>query len=157
MRMTRSIALVTLVLGLGVPDAIGSTRLPPSSGALECLALTLYWEAGSELREGMIGVGWVVFNRRAHPDFPPTVCGVVRQGGDQPGCQFAYWCDGRSDTPENQTAWALAVSVAASMLYAPAPDPTGGALFFHSASLERVPWRIPREQTARIGKHVYYR
>jgi len=124
---------------------------------LDCLALTLYWEAGSEGREGMIAVGWVVLNRRAHPEFPSTVCEVVRQGGEQPGCQFSYWCDGRGDAPQDQELWAQAAAVARELLSDRVADPTGGALFFHAASLTAVPWKRPRERTLQIGNHIYYR
>ena len=105
----------------------------------------------------MAAVASVVLNRRAHPEFPPTVCGVVRQGGTDPGCQFRFWCDGKSDTPRNAAVWALAREVAAEALANLIPDPTGGALFFHAAKLDEPPWRIPRERTVRIGRHVYYR
>ena len=105
----------------------------------------------------MAGVGWVVLNRRTHPAFPSTVCEVVRQGGERPGCQFAYWCDGRSDTPGDDAMWALALEVSGDLLAGQIPDPTSGALFFHSAALDDVPWTLPRERTARIGTQIYYR
>ena len=127
------------------------------SDALDCLALTLLFEAGDEQREGMIGVGWVVLNRRAHPEFPTTVCEVVRQGGEVPGCQFTYWCDGKTDTPRDGEGWARARAIAGALLANRISDPTGGALFFHAASLDAVPWSIPRTRTVRIGGHIFYR
>lgn len=42
----------------------------------------------------MIGVGWVVLNRKKHAAFPDTIREVVRQGGEDPPCQFSFWCDG---------------------------------------------------------------
>jgi spore germination cell wall hydrolase CwlJ-like protein len=123
---------------------------------LRCLALSLYWEARSEGEEGMIAVGSVVLNRVEHDEFPSTVCGVVYQGGETPPCQFSWWCDGKSDQPIEPEMWQLAVSVAESMLSEAPKDPTGGALFFHSADIA-VPWRIERTLTARILRHVYYR
>ena len=126
-------------------------------GALECLAQTLYWEAGGEDREGMTAVASVVLNRRAHPDFPSTVCEVVHQGGTDPGCQFKFWCDGESERPRDAALWARAREVAAEALDGRTTDPTGGALFFHAAALEQAPWTLPRERTVRIGRHVYYR
>ena len=122
----------------------------------KCLALSLYWEAKGEGREGMLAVGSVVLNRVEHRGFPSTVCGVVHAGGESPPCQFAYWCDGKSDQPQEQEAWRLAQQVAAEMLTVRPRDPTAGALFFHAAGI-KVPWTIKRERTVKIGGHVYYR
>ena len=122
-----------------------------------CLALAVYWEAGGEGREGMAAVAWVVLNRRMHRDFPPTVCDVVYQGGTAPGCQFRFWCDGKSDKPRDSDLWALALDVATEALEGRGADPTGGALFFHAAALGTAPWRVPRERTVQIGRHIYYR
>lgn len=121
-----------------------------------CLALSMYWEARSEGPRGMTAVGWVVLNRMRSADFPDTACGVVYQGGEQPPCQFSWWCDGKSDRPRHKASWAAALELAATLLGDPPPDPTRGALFFHSASID-VPWRRKRERTARILGHVYYR
>jgi spore germination cell wall hydrolase CwlJ-like protein len=66
---------------------------------LRCLALTLYWEARAEKRDAMEAVAWVVLNRRKNPEFPKTICAVVREGGEKPPCQFSYWCDGKAETP----------------------------------------------------------
>lgn len=128
----------------------------PEPDALECLALTLYWESGGEPRAGVVGVGWVVLNRLAHPEFPSTVCQVVRQGGNQPGCQFSYSCDGQTDAPIDPEAWSRVRSIAQEVLTKQVPDPTGGALFFHSASLEEIPWTVTRQRTTQIGNQVYY-
>lgn len=128
--------------------------------AVDCLALTMYWEAKAEGAEGMRAVGAVVLNRVAHPQFPSTVCGVVKQGGEQPPCQFSWWCDGKSDQPTEARAWVLAERLARTILAEPSQqarrDPTRGALFFHSKRI-RTPWVLPRQRTAQIGGHVFYR
>ena len=153
-------AILSILISVGGQRLAAQQRgsAPQSApGALECLALTLYWEAGNERRTGMVGVGWVVLNRRAHPDFPSTVCEVVRQGGEMPGCQFTYWCDGKGDTPRARDVWTRARAVADDMLANRTADPTGGALFFHAVSLGDAPWKVPRTRTTQIGKHLYYR
>ena len=88
----------------------------------------------------MLAVASVVLNRVAHPQFPDTVCGVVKQGGEQPPCQFSWWCDGKSDVPRDAELWRLAQRLAAKLLTDPPEDPTRGALFFHSADIA-VSWR----------------
>ena len=106
--------------------------------------------------EGMLAVASVVLNRVAHPEFPDSVCGVVKQGGEQPPCQFSWWCDGASDRPTEADSWQLAQSLAQRCLARAPRDATRGALFFHEASI-RNPWRRPRERTVQIGHHVFYR
>ena len=121
-----------------------------------CLALALYWEAKSEGADGMRAVASVVLNRVAHPQFPNTVCGVVTQGGEQPPCQFSWWCDGKSDRPTEPHSWRLAQQIAKAALAKPPADRTRGALFFHNTSI-RTPWLRKRERTAQIGRHIFYR
>ncbi len=124
--------------------------------ATRCLALAMYWEAKAEGAAGMRAVGQVVLNRVAHPKFPGTVCGVVRQGGEQPPCQFSWWCDGKSDQPTEAQSWALAQRLARGLLADRPKDPTRGALFFHSTRIS-TPWVLPRQRTAQIGSHIFYR
>jgi spore germination cell wall hydrolase CwlJ-like protein len=104
----------------------------------------------------MLAVASVVLNRVAHPEFPDDVCAVVRQGGEQPPCQFSWWCDGKSDLPTEPRAWSAAQRLARAMLSEPPRDATRGALFFHNTSIS-TPWKRPRERTVQIGRHVFYR
>ncbi|MDH3642814.1 MAG: cell wall hydrolase [Gammaproteobacteria bacterium] len=126
----------------------------PAPTARHCVAQAMYWEARGEGLRGMQAVGSVILNRVADHRFPGTPCGVVHQGGETPPCQFSWWCDGKSDYPTNRTQWATALTVAEQMLTRRPNDATGGALFFHSTAM-RNPWQ--RQQTARIGNHVFYR
>ena len=149
-----------LALGLVLAAQARSTGVAaaePGDEPQECLAQAIYWEAGGEGREGMEAVAWVVLNRRAHPDFPATVCEVVREGGEQPGCQFTFWCDGESEKPDDADLRALSLAVAADSLDQRTTDATGGALFFHAETSGAAPWQVPRERTAQIGRHIYYR
>lgn len=147
-----AVALATALPLAFAPPAQGMPRI--SQSAQHCLALAMYWEAKSEGPDGMLAVASVVLNRVAHPEFPDTVCDVVRQGGETPPCQFSWWCDGRSDRPTEARAWAIATRMADRALRNPPSDPTRGALFFHNTSMES-PWT--RERTVQIGQHVFYR
>ena len=124
--------------------------------ALRCLALTVYWEARADGRKAMEAVGWVVLNRVKNPDFPDSVCQVVREGGEKSPCQFSYWCDGQPDEPKNEDAWAEAREVAARLLNKPSADPTGGALFYHAVGVTPN-WAREHKRTVIIGRHVFYR
>jgi len=142
------------LLGLSlVATAAAATR---STQQTKCLALAMYWEAKSEGEEGMTAVASVVLNRVAHPQFPASVCAVVKQGGEAPPCQFSWWCDGKSDRPVDAHAWSTASRIAERALQAPPSDPTRGALFFHNTAIDN-PWVRKRKRTVQIGRHIFYR
>jgi N-acetylmuramoyl-L-alanine amidase len=152
MTLVASYALILILAQFGGNTAKAATLQEEQ----RCLALSLYWEARGEGRRGMIAVGWTVLNRVHNPNFPSTPCAVVRQGGERPPCQFSWWCDDRRDRPRERHSWHMALIIAGELLLDPPPDPTGGALFYHSARV-RDPWDRSRIRTARIGAHVFYR
>ena len=122
----------------------------------ECLALAMYWEAKSEPQAGLEAVGHVVMNRLRDERFPDTICAVTKQGGERRGCQFSWYCDGRSDVPREADNWRRAQDAASALMRDELDDNTDGALFFHARRLD-VPWRVQREQTAEVGDHIFYR
>ncbi len=122
---------------------------------LECLAKTVYFEARGESVEGQRAVAAVVLNRVKSPDFPNSVCAVVQQGGTaRRNCQFSWWCDGLSDMPKDTDAWIRAATIAHEMIQG-APDPTNGALYFHSTGVSPS-WRSQLHRVSTIGAHIYY-
>jgi N-acetylmuramoyl-L-alanine amidase len=147
-----AVMLVLIIAQFGVTPASAASTAEQQS----CLALSLYWEARGEGRRGMIAVGWTILNRVKSREFPSTPCKVVRQGGEQPPCQFSWWCDGRSDRPREQRSWKLAQNIASELLLDPPPDPTDGSLFFHHTNVKPA-WVRSRVKTAEIGTHVFYR
>lgn len=152
-RLLATVATLTIVLAqLGGNDS----RAEAPQEEQSCLALALYWEARSEGRRGMIAVGWTILNRVRNRDFPSTPCTVVHQGGEQPPCQFSWWCDGRSDRPRDQQSWRMAQRIASELLLDPPPDPTDGSLFFHTTNVKPA-WTRSRIKTAEIGTHAFYR
>lgn len=169
--VNKRLTVLAAVLLAGTVAACADTRLAPAPRAApaergfstssvrrqqECMALALYWEARGEGYHGMEAVGWTILNRVRSPLFPATPCEVIYQGGERPGCQFSWYCDGQSDRPADPASWRHAMLVAGTLLVRPGPDPTGGALFFHATSIG-VPWRRPRVRTAQIGDHIFYR
>jgi spore germination cell wall hydrolase CwlJ-like protein len=120
-----------------------------SEGDRACLTEAIYFEA-TGAAESQVAVAHVILNRARDPRFPRTVCGVVRDG-----CQFSYRCSGRSLALKDATKRARAERAAATVL-AGAPDPTRGALFFHSAAV-RPGWFASRPRVGEIGGNVFYR
>ena len=149
--------LLFMLIGIFAPWHTSVANTQSQSEELTCLALAIYWEARGENRRGMVAVGWTVINRMRSEHFPSTLCGVVYEGGEKPPCQFSWWCDGLSDRPRNPGSWTAVFHLSAKLLNdQPPPDPTGGALFYHSTYIP-VPWKRQRIRTAQIGGHVFYR
>jgi hypothetical protein len=128
---------------------------PTGSDAEACLAEAIYFEARGESLKGQVAVAEVVLNRVDSPQFPNTVCRVVRQRGGG-GCQFSYVCDGIADRMRERKARQLATDIAAVMLAGAPRRLTDGATYFHTQAV-RPRWSRKFERTAAIGEHLFYR
>ena len=128
----------------------------------KCLAEALYFESRDQGPLGMLAVGVVIQNRVDHPNYPDTVCEVVRQGRYWEGnpvrdkCQFSFWCDGRPERPAEKEAWKKANSIAALLLFTKV-DIIG----LEQATHYHATWVTPRwskflEPCTRIGQHIFY-
>lgn len=53
-------------------------------GELSCLAHTVYWEAKTEGRNGMVAVAWLILNRMRDGEYPRSVCGYHAAGTRAP-------------------------------------------------------------------------
>jgi spore germination cell wall hydrolase CwlJ-like protein len=120
------------------------------AGDVACLAEAIYFEARGTGTTGETAVAHVVVNRARSAQFPNSVCGVVADA-----CQFSYRCDGRPDVLADPGARGRAYRIAETVL-AGAPDFTGGALFFHAASVSPS-WFSTRPQVGKFGGNVFYR
>jgi hypothetical protein len=125
--------------------------------AADCLAATIFYEAGAEPVNWQMAVVQVVLNRVRHPAYPKTVCGVVFQGHERrTGCQFSYTCDGSMARRPSDAAWQKAREIARAMLNGLVYAPVGLATHYHtdwvlpawSAKLDKV--RVERT-------HLFFR
>jgi spore germination cell wall hydrolase CwlJ-like protein len=125
---------------------------------LECLALNVYFESRGEPAAGQYAVASVTLNRVMHPTFPDSICAVVMQGAELGSnrCQFSWVCDRYGNRPRGDAAWERAKQVAFATLFLDQPDPTGGALYFHSTWV-RPNWSRIMLKVGRIGGHLFYR
>lgn len=114
-------------------DPVGKS---PLDDAITCMARSIYWEAKGKNTADMEAVANVVMNRLGHEGFPDTVCAVVKQGSETKSCQFSWWCDGRPDTVQEETQYALAKEIARKALNKQLPDRTGGAMYFHDRTVK---------------------
>ena len=124
----------------------------------ECLALNVYFESRGEPLAGQYAVAAVTLNRVVHPAFPDSICQVVMQGAELGAnkCQFSWVCDRYSDRPRGKAAWERAKQVAFTTLFLDRPDPTAGAIYFHSTWVLPA-WSHTMLKLGQIGGHVFYR
>ena len=129
-----------------------------------CLALNIYYEARSSNRADRMAVADVVINRVKHTYYPNTICEVVKQGVQNADgsmkrnkCQFSWYCDGRSDTPNNEDAWVEAQMIAYNMLvHSDSLGITEGSTHYH-ADYVSPRWARDLQLVGRIGVHIFYR
>jgi hypothetical protein len=126
------------------------------ASALQCLTAAIYYEAALEPREGQEAVAQVVLNRLRHPGYPKSVCGVVFQGSDRPGCQFSFACDGSMARQPVAWAWRNARDVAEQALDGFVMKQVGTATHYHT-SWVMAAWTPTLLKVAQIGAHIFFR
>ena len=126
------------------------------SRALQCLTTAIYYEAASEPDAGQRAVAQVVLNRVAHPTWPNSVCGVVFQGSERPGCQFSFACDGAMARVPVRMWWDRARRVAERALAGEVYAPVGLATYYHTGAVNPV-WAARQTFIGAIGAHLFYR
>lgn len=131
------------------------------SAAVVCLALNMYHEGRGEGPVGQIAIGQVVLNRSAKsPLGRKDVCSIVHEGGPIPKwkCQFTWYCDGRSDTPQNRRAWFISLTLSRALLDGRVGLPSlMGANCYYAITRKRPPaWATDGNFKSQIGKHRFY-
>jgi hypothetical protein len=124
--------------------------------AVQCLTAAIYYEAASEPDAGQRAVAQVVLNRVAHPAFPKTVCGVVYQGSERPGCQFSFSCDGSMARRPMAQFWDRARRVANDALAGNVFAPIGLSTHYHTGAVHPA-WDNQMQLVDVIGAHRFYR
>jgi spore germination cell wall hydrolase CwlJ-like protein len=137
-------------------QAVDPSGNAPLDEAITCLARSIYWEAKGKDSADMEAVANVVMNRLGHAGFPDTVCAVVKQGSETKKCQFSWWCDGRPDTAQDETQYAIAKEIARKALNKQLPDHTGGAMYFHDRTV-KPDWAKEYIKTAETGMFQFYK
>jgi spore germination cell wall hydrolase CwlJ-like protein len=122
-----------------------------------CLSIAIYFEARGEPARGQIAVGQVILNRVRSPLFPETICGVVYQGQMNPGCQFSFTCDGKTDNPRNDSQWAQAQDIAKGITAGELWLPEVGYSTYYHANYVRPVWAGAMSRIDTIGRHIFYK
>lgn len=133
--------------------------------AKNALALNIYHEARNQSIDGMLMVGEVTMNRVESDHFPDTICGVVYQGRRDENnnmirhkCQFSWYCDGSSDTPNEQEEWELSQKIAAEIIRGDVDFlNTGATHYLNANTVSRMPrWTRVYEFVGVVGDHKFY-
>ena len=133
--------------------------------SLICLALNVYHEAKNQSFMGQVAVAQVVMNRVKDARYPNTVCDVVKQAETykykptipiKNRCQFSWYCDGKSDKPEEPKAWRDAMHVANGVYNGHIGDFVEGATHYH-AYYVNPSWAKVKQYVLRIDDHIFYK
>lgn len=149
--------------------ALTTSPVPPAKGfifsgtpadyerATDCLAATIFYEAGNETVSGQMAVLQVVLNRLRHPAYPKTVCGVVFQGQERrTGCQFSYACDGSMARRPSPAAWMRFRGLSQAMLKGLVYPPVGLATHYHTDWVLPA-WSAKLDKVRVEGTHLFFR
>lgn len=161
-----------IIVASGFMVAEASVVIPEDNSPKEqlnehfvCLAKNIYFEARSESELAKRAVGWVTLNRVMSDRYPDSICEVVQQGiKNSDGsmrrhmCQFSWYCDGKSDIPQEEDEWreALRVAYMVQYNYSQFSDPVEGATMYH-ATYVSPRWTDSYERVTRIDSHIFYR
>ena len=125
----------------------------------------IYFEARDQPLIGQLAVGQVAMNRVKDKYYPDNMCDVITQGKiDNPPdapvlrhkCQFSFYCDGKSDQPQDEVAFRIAAKLAAGVIRQDWIDPTEGATHYHSIDVSPS-WAKAMIREVRIEDHIFYR
>ena len=142
-----------------------SSNIEYPAKEIECMAQNLYHEARGEPVEGQIAVGNVVLNRVLNPRYPDNICSVVRQAQYDPitsrlilhGCQFSWYCDGKSDRIENKKVYLKIKLLSAIIIYKLVEDNTNGATHYFNPNLADPYWAKEFIKVKEYSNHDFYR
>ena len=137
------------------------------NGDVFCMAKNIYFEAGNQPLAGKLAVSHVVLNRVMSDEYPNNICDVVYQaqwfknwkGATIPVrhmCQFSWFCDGKSDVPEDSATWNSSLKIAANLMYYRNQDITEGATHYHADNVHPY-WADSLNRTVTIDQHIFYK
>jgi spore germination cell wall hydrolase CwlJ-like protein len=156
---TDKVAVKPAVLAVEAPRPATDTVMNQLLAEHKCLSEALYYEARGEGAGGQKAVAEVVFHRMNRGNYGHSICAVVYEGKDKPGCQFSFTCNAdimkRNKKPGE---WHQAEMLAAQILTGQVAlkNSTGGALNYHAVSVA-PDWAETMDRTTQIGNHVFYR
>jgi spore germination cell wall hydrolase CwlJ-like protein len=125
-----------------------------------CLKNALYYEARSEGKLGILAVASVIENRKQHPAYPSSYCGVIQQHK-----QFSYTLEGRPDVEaiegrlktSDKAAYAQVSEVADKMLQGRFEPVLPSNVLHYATTKITNAWTRTKKVYATIGNHRFYK
>lgn len=125
-----------------------------------CLKNALYYEARSEGKLGILAVASVIENRKQHPAYPSSYCGVIQQHK-----QFSYTMEGRPDVEaiegrlraSDRAAYAQVSEVADKMLEGRFESLLPSNVLHYATVKINNAWTKTKKVYATIGNHRFYK
>lgn len=125
-----------------------------------CLKNALWYEAGNQSLYGIEAVASVIHNRKMHPDYPSSYCGVIHQKK-----QFSYTLLGKPDIeivkvnfkPMEAQAFQKVELVADKMIAGEFQPVLDSSVRFYAAKYIKNYWTKTKAVAARIGGHIFYK
>lgn len=125
-----------------------------------CLKNALWYEAGNQSLYGIQAVASVIENRRRHPDYPDTYCGVIHQYK-----QFSYTLLKKPDVeiirvnfkPMEAKAYTRVEQVADKIIAGEFEPVLDQSVRFYAATYVKNYWTKTKKVAATIGGHVFYK
>lgn len=125
-----------------------------------CLKNALWYEAGNQSLHGIMAVATVIDNRKNHPSYPDTYCGVIKQPK-----QFSYTLSNKPDIetvqhrfyPVEKVAYQRVEYVADQMIEGRFEPVLDQSVRFYATKAIKNYWTKTKEVAARIGDHVFYK
>ena len=139
-------------------SGVAITQKEEQEKQLECLSLNIYYETSASSLADAMSVTDVVLNRVESTRYPNTPCGVIHDGykPNNRYCQFSWYCDGKSDTPHDDTVWEKSRKFARDMyVHGEYRGITEGATHYH-ANYAKPFWSKKLNRITRIGAHIFY-
>jgi spore germination cell wall hydrolase CwlJ-like protein len=150
------VVLMNPALSNNIMDIIVKKRVSESfNQQIECLAETIYYEAGSESYEGKLSVAQVVLNRVNNYKFPKDICSVVYQKNNGV-YQFSWVGLVLNTSNKDKYVWQESNLIAHKALMEPYLHDVvykTNSLYYHNTSVSPN-WKLKR--TTQIGHHIFY-
>jgi spore germination cell wall hydrolase CwlJ-like protein len=126
----------------------------------KCLKNALWYEAGNQSLYGIQAVATVIQNRKNHPDYPDTYCGVIHQHK-----QFSYTLLKKPDVeiiktnfiPMEAKAYANVEEVADKVISGEFQPVLDRSVRFYAATYVKNYWTKTKKVAAKIGGHIFYK
>jgi spore germination cell wall hydrolase CwlJ-like protein len=113
---------------------------------LICLQALMWGEARGEGNLGMVATAFTAINRKADPNYPKTICEIIRQPK-----QYQFFDYGMP----TQTQIAYLEPLAKAILDKKISDPTKGAKWFHTKNIKPY-WAKNKTVKLAYNNHIFY-